>query len=225
MKRTFFVGPLRFLCAFSIFICSVSLWGGAPTAVGNLNITIDIKGGQGLLLANSGVATATFTPSGSFAFLDISGDIAEGQFGKYTYQKLNENTGRVIFSYSGNTTLSTEVMIFSFNTSLSGTFTSTATVGSITDDTFGTFTLGANDTNSPLVNISNLLALSPSQSVTAGFVIGGNIPRKVLVRAIGPALSGFGVTDYMATTQMSLFSGQESYRSQCGLGRDALCQR
>ena len=40
----------------------------------------------------------------------------------------------------------------------------------------------------------------------AGFVIGGSTPRSVLIRAIGPALAGFGVSGALADPRVSLYT-------------------
>jgi hypothetical protein len=41
-----------------------------------------------------------------------------------------------------------------------------------------------------------------------GFVVGGKTPRRVLVRAVGPTLSNFGVANALATPALAVFSGQ-----------------
>ncbi len=46
-----------------------------------------------------------------------------------------------------------------------------------------------------------------SNILIAGFVVGGTVPKQVLVRAIGPTLSDFGVTGALADTRLDLFSG------------------
>lgn len=57
-----------------------------------------------------------------------------------------------------------------------------------------------------LVNVSVLKHIG--SELTAGFVIGGLTPATVLVRAVGPGLAAFGVNDFAADPQMTLFSGQ-----------------
>lgn len=57
-----------------------------------------------------------------------------------------------------------------------------------------------------LVNIS--LRGRPGQGsdvLIAGFIIDGNVPRRVLVRGIGPGLAGFGVADTLADPSVRLF--------------------
>ncbi len=48
---------------------------------------------------------------------------------------------------------------------------------------------------------------SGSDILIAGFVIGGNTARTVLLRAVGPTLAVFGVTDTLADPRLQLFSG------------------
>lgn len=56
-----------------------------------------------------------------------------------------------------------------------------------------------------LVNVSLLKPVAAGSPVTVGFVLGGSTATTVLIRAIGPALSQFGVTDGMADPQLTLF--------------------
>ena len=58
-----------------------------------------------------------------------------------------------------------------------------------------------------LVNVSVLKALGTG--MTAGFVIDGTSPKKVLIRVVGPTLGTvFGVGGVVADPQLTLFSGQ-----------------
>jgi hypothetical protein len=63
-----------------------------------------------------------------------------------------------------------------------------------------------------LVNVSARMRLSGNEddarrSLIAGFVVGGSQPKRVLLRAIGPALSGFGVQGALADPRLRLYSG------------------
>jgi hypothetical protein len=59
-----------------------------------------------------------------------------------------------------------------------------------------------------LVNISTLARInSPSDSIVSGFVISGATGRNVLVRAVGPTLSAFGVNDALANPVLSVYQG------------------
>jgi phosphodiesterase/alkaline phosphatase D-like protein len=60
-----------------------------------------------------------------------------------------------------------------------------------------------------IVNISTLARVSSgSDSLVSGFVISGSTNRSLLVRAIGPTLSAFGVTDALARPVLSVFQGE-----------------
>jgi hypothetical protein len=60
----------------------------------------------------------------------------------------------------------------------------------------------------PLVNISTRSTLSAGQTVTSGFVVGGKVPRMILIRAIGPTLATFGITNALATPTLTLSNAQ-----------------
>lgn len=60
-----------------------------------------------------------------------------------------------------------------------------------------------------LVNISTLARVSsPTDSIVSGFVISGPANRSVLVRAIGPTLSAFGVNDALSNPVLSVYQGE-----------------
>jgi phosphodiesterase/alkaline phosphatase D-like protein len=60
-----------------------------------------------------------------------------------------------------------------------------------------------------LVNISTLARItSASDSIVSGFVISGSSSRSVLVRAVGPTLSAFGVTDALKNPVLSVHQGE-----------------
>lgn len=59
-----------------------------------------------------------------------------------------------------------------------------------------------------LVNLSTRgFAGSGEQSLIAGFVLDEVIPRRVLMRAAGPALNGFGIEDWIVDPKITLFAG------------------
>lgn len=64
---------------------------------------------------------------------------------------------------------------------------------------------------SPTVRLSNVSARSQvgtgADILIAGFVISGDGPKTVMLRAIGPALSQFGVTGVLANPRLDLFRG------------------
>jgi hypothetical protein len=65
---------------------------------------------------------------------------------------------------------------------------------------------GANEAR--LVNVSARTMVGTGADVLiAGFVITGNAPKKLLLRAVGPGLARFGVTGVLADPQLELFQG------------------
>jgi len=67
----------------------------------------------------------------------------------------------------------------------------------------GTFTSGT----PRLINVSVLKQIASGSTLTAGFVVGGNTAKTVLVRAIGPGLAQFGVNGAMSDPKLALFDG------------------
>jgi len=55
-----------------------------------------------------------------------------------------------------------------------------------------------------LINLSCLTPVAAGANLSAGFVIGGDTSKTVLIRALGPALTAFGVTAPMADPQVSV---------------------
>ena len=59
-----------------------------------------------------------------------------------------------------------------------------------------------------LVNVSARVNVSLGEgTLIAGFVIGGTVPKTVLIRGIGPTLSVFGVTGALADPQIAVYAG------------------
>lgn len=57
-----------------------------------------------------------------------------------------------------------------------------------------------------LINVSARTKVgSGADILIAGFVIQGNVPKQVLIRAVGPTLAGFGVPGVLADPQLALF--------------------
>ena len=69
-------------------------------------------------------------------------------------------------------------------------------------------TTGGPPSNARLVNLSTRgSASSDNNTLIAGLVLGGTQPRRVLIRAIGPGLSDFGVNDVLADPVLTLYRG------------------
>lgn len=61
-----------------------------------------------------------------------------------------------------------------------------------------------------LINVSALKQIATGTTLTAGFVVLGDSPIRVLVRAVGPGLAQFGIAGFMADPMLILFSGQSA---------------
>lgn len=64
------------------------------------------------------------------------------------------------------------------------------------------------DLSSRLINLSARTQLGADQTVIVGFVIGGETSLPIVLRAAGPALSAYGVTNAMADPKLVLYQGQ-----------------
>jgi hypothetical protein len=70
-----------------------------------------------------------------------------------------------------------------------------------------------------LINVSARMEVTSGDGVLiAGFVIGGNLPKTVLIRGVGPTLSQFGVTGVLADPQITVSSGSSTIASNAGWG-------
>lgn len=67
-----------------------------------------------------------------------------------------------------------------------------------------------------LVNLSTRSMIGPGGSFTAGFVVGGDRAKPVLIRGIGPTLAAFQVPGALAAAQLEVFRGATSI----AVGRD-----
>ena len=62
-----------------------------------------------------------------------------------------------------------------------------------------------------LVNASTLAPVGTGAGVLIpGFVVGGTGKLRLLLRAIGPSLAGFGVTGTLANPTVTLYRGQQA---------------
>lgn len=73
-----------------------------------------------------------------------------------------------------------------------------------------------------LVNISSLANLAASNdTILSGFVVSSAPHASILVRAVGPSLSAFGVREPLASPLLSVFQGDRLIASNAGWGANA----
>ncbi|MBI5382872.1 MAG: TIGR03768 family metallophosphoesterase [Opitutae bacterium] len=122
----------------------------------------------------------------------------------FSWTKTGPNTGTLVESDGVRTWTST----LTFTSATTATVQRTYSDG--TAAVSGTLTLAPIPqpaATAPLVNYSTRATLPAGGSITAGFVVGGNAPRKLLIRGIGPTMASFGVPNAMANPTLTLYSG------------------
>ena len=124
---------------------------------------------------------------------------------RYTWLKTGPNSGTFTLGGESQT-------LVSFTSQNVGTYRDQFGGGSIT---FTPFPLSW---NAPLSNLSTRLTLAPGQSATVGFVVVGLAPRRVLVRAIGPSLAQFGVSNAATNPVLTVFRNSTQRGANSGWG-------
>jgi hypothetical protein len=67
------------------------------------------------------------------------------------------------------------------------------------------------------VNLSTRAGVGTGERVLiAGFFVGGDLPKRMLVRGIGPSLRAFGLTDALARPALTLFRGGSALARNSG---------
>ena len=145
--------------------------------------------------------TAMVAPGGAFSYQISAGNspISYNADGLPPGLSLNATTGVIAGSVSAPGTYL--ISVSANNAAGTGTVT--------------TFTLSVAGAvvaqSSQLINISTRAAVGMGGKVLiSGFVITGNDPKPVLIRAVGPTLSGFGLTGLLADPVLELFRSDGS---------------
>ncbi len=171
-----------------------STTGFAPANFGNVVLTSTPSNATG----PSGVSTV-FTSSGTELTLGSGGALVNPAL--YNYTVTGPNTATFTVPASGSTPASTTNLVFTSRTT--GTYTTTGASGTTT----GQFNLATIPSAAPIANVSARALVPDGGSSTVGFVIAGTMPRRVLIRAVGPTLANFGVTDALPNPSLALYNG------------------
>lgn len=59
--------------------------------------------------------------------------------------------------------------------------------------------------NSVLVNLSTRAQIKAGAPLIVGLIIGGSVPKPILIRAVGPTLANYGVTDALSNPTLTLY--------------------
>lgn len=134
------------------------------------------------------------TGTGAGTFSDQTG--AAGDY-RWKYERVDDQTGTLTISADAeHPGSSEEVHGLKFSADDRGTRTSFIS--------FGSFYLASPGERAPLANCSNRTFVAVGHSAFAGFVVTGDRPRAVLLRAAGPALTAFGVSDALSNPKLAL---------------------
>lgn len=173
---------------------------------GRLTFIGTVSFGSGAGIA-TGYYTGSITGRPESVFAGLVG--ADGNITIYVSDGTFRDAGSGVVSTNGNFTVTT----------LTGTrFTGRADpatgfiTGAITGGLGGSFTAavssGVSFSDGFLKNLSTRGQVGTGGDILiAGFIVAGEEPKQVLIRAIGPSLAGFGVTGALADTQLQLFNG------------------
>lgn len=181
------------------------LIGGVPSAA-SYSVAAGYYSGSLGGVANSQVA-AIVGPDGEIVIYVANGAVADAGYGASgTVQADGTFT---VNTYGNNTITGT---INPANSLLTGAFS-----GSSGGTIIGGRVSGGVFSDGVLRNISTRgLVGTGSNSMIAGFVVGGSASKQLLVRAVGPALSNFGLTGVLAAPQLSIYQGSTLIASNAG---------
>lgn len=189
--------PMKYLTWLLLTVTALVAQDFAPDSIANhaVNFTTTAAPGGGQT-----VTSGLFTVAQSFRFTTSGAPLAAPA--AYTWAKTSATTGTLVETEGARVATSA----LTFTAPLTATFrtTSTATTTAQT----GTVTFASiPQPGAPLVNISTRATMAANQVLNPGFVIGGTVSRRVLIRAVGPTLSQFGVTGVMADPSLTVFRG------------------
>lgn len=175
---------------------STASTGFAPMNFGNVILTSTPSDATG----NSGVSTVYTTSGDQFTFGTGGRLVNPTQF---NYMITGPNSATIEYPATDTSPASTTNLVFT--TANSGTYTTV----SGTKTTTGTFGLSSIPGAAPIENVSTRTTVTEGGTTIVGFVIGGTMPHRVLIRAVGPGLASFGVANPLQNPMVSLYRGSE----------------
>lgn len=148
------------------------------------------------IAASSGTAYSIIGPSGQALVVTTTASSADGASGTLS------STGQLTATSANGAVVS--ITINPTADSLTATYTTTGGTG--------VQFAGVADTVPVTTRLINLSARAPagsgSATLIAGFTLSGTDAKPILVRGIGPTLTGYGVTDAVPDPALSLYAGQ-----------------
>lgn len=186
--------PLRGVCGVVLFfVVMVSVgFGGAPDSIVGLLYTqtekyVGAGDGQGyvrrdILFGDNGSYISLMTTSRTLGSSPTNYSFPQN--GKWTYRKTGERTAELVLD-----DLTREL---TFQTDFSGYIFLPTQISTTS------FVLAVYDSTPPLINVSNRSFVRAGGTAFTGFVITNPSRGRILLRAVGPSLGQFGVTDAIA---------------------------
>jgi hypothetical protein len=170
----------------------------APESIANHVANYTLTGAAG----GAASFTGLFTPGQSFRLSGSGEPLGEPM--TYIWTKTTATTATLV--ETDGTRTNTTALTFTAARTATFRTTSSATTTALTGTVvFAPFP----QPGAPLINISTRVILGAGQVLNPGFVVGGTITRRVLVRAVGPTLgTAFAVPGSMADPSLTVFRGQ-----------------
>lgn len=202
---------MKYIAAF--FAVAVAALAQSPASLANLIVNYTVTSATGGL--PTGTFSSMFTATHDFT-VNTSGAPLSDPI-SYTWTRTGANTGTLVETDG----LATVTATLTFSSETSATFRTTRSNSTGVQVGTATFSrISQPPAVAPLVNISTRATLAAGQILNPGFVVGGSVPRRVLIRAIGPALGAFGVGNALAAPVLTVFSGQTQIGQAAGWGAE-----
>lgn len=209
----------RFLAVFTAMALAVCFAqaqtnpGFAPATLSNVNFYGNLTGSTGG--ANgSGMVNLLFSSNGLDYSIGPNGELTNPV--AFTYTKTGANTATIVEPQAGSATPLT--VSLTFTSAVAGTFLADYGAGKTQS---GTFSLISIPGAAPLINMSNRVIVRAGEMAIPGFVIAGSAPRRVLIRAVGPGLTQFGLTSVLPNPTISLWRGSSQIGANDDWGSDS----
>jgi Ig-like domain-containing protein len=170
--------------------------------------------------SSNGAPTITTQPAAQtiLAGAPVTFTVAASGSGTLTYQWLKAGV-----AIPGATSSSYTIAAVSASDAADYSVRVTNTAGSITSTGFA-LTVGAGANPGRLVNLSVLTAIAPAEQLQFGFFVGGantSGNKPLLMRAVGPSLTTFGLTGLLPDPVMGFFASGVKVTQNAGWNGDS----
>jgi len=212
------------------FNSSTGLISGIPTTAGTYNVYFTASNSAG-------------TSSPSLISLTISGSTAVTAAPTISVQPLSQTVtlgSSASLSITASSAASIQTYQWYLNSApIAGANSSTYTISSASTLSAGTYTVSVTNTAGTIISNAAILSVTipgyltdisvlsmdgpGTQLVSIGFTIGGStsVPENLLIRAAGPALSAFGIFNYLPDPVITLFQGSTQLATNDNWGSTA----